>query len=322
MFHRVTLGTLFALTTLALSWNQNATAGSEPENPPVAYRTVKIDRVDIFYREAGPKDAPAILLLHGFPSSSHMFRNLVPRLADKYHVVAPDFPGYGHSSAPPVDQFEYTYAHFADVIEHFTEKIGLKAYALYLQDIGSSVGYRLAVKHPERVTALVIQNGEAYLEGINKEFFKPLEAYWRGRTREHEAALRAWLLTVDGTRWHYVHGARNVGAISPDNWIIDQAFEDRPGNKEIQLAILYDIRTNLELYTTWQAYFREHQPPTLVVWGKNDGIFTTEGAQLYKRDLKNIEFHLLDTGHFALEEDLDQIASLMRDFLGRTVTRR
>jgi pimeloyl-ACP methyl ester carboxylesterase len=203
--------------------------------------------------------------------------------------------------------------------ERLPQKLGLKSYALYLQDIGSSVGYRLAVKHPERVTALVIQNGEAYLEGINKEFFKPLEAYWKARTEENEKTLRAWLLTVEGTRWHYVHAVRNIEAISPDNWTIDQAFEDRPGNKEIQLAILYDTQTNLALSTTWQAYFRKHQPPTLVAWGKNDGIFTVEGAQLYKRDLKNIEFHLLDTGHFALEEDLDRISSLMRDFLGRTV---
>ncbi len=179
MLHRITLGTLLVLTTLGLPSKRSAAAEPRPQNPQVAYRTVKTDGVDIFYREAGPKDAPAILLLHGFPSSSHMFRNLIPRLADRFHVVAPDFPGYGNSSAPPVQKFEYTYAHFTDVIEHFTEQIGLKSYALYLQDIGSSVGYRLASKHPERVTALVIQNGEAYLEGINKEFFKPLEAYWK-----------------------------------------------------------------------------------------------------------------------------------------------
>jgi pimeloyl-ACP methyl ester carboxylesterase len=319
MFHRVTLSGLFTLATLALPLYRSAAAEPKPENCPVAFQTVKIDGVDMFYREAGPKDAPAILRLHGFPSSSHMFRNLIPRLADKYHVVAPDFPGYGQSSAPPVDKFEYTYANFADVIERFTEKIGLKSYALYLQNIGSSVGYRLAVKHPERVTALVIQNGEAYVEGINKEFVKPLVAYWKERTEENEKTLRAWLLTVEGTKWHYVHGARNVEAISPDNWTIDQALEDRPGNKEIQLAILFDTKTNLDQYATWQEYFRKYQPPTLVVWGKNDGIFTTEGAQLYKRDLKNIEFHLLDTGHFALEEDLDQISSLMRDFLSRTL---
>jgi pimeloyl-ACP methyl ester carboxylesterase len=285
----------------------------------VAYRTVEIEGLDIFYREAGPKDGPVILLLHGFPSSSHMFRNLIPLLADTYHVVAPDFPGYGQSSAPPVDEFDYTYSHFARVIEQFTETLGLKSYALYLQDIGSSVGYRLAVSHPERVTALVIQNGEAYLEGINKEFFKPLEAYWKARTPENEKVLRDWLLTMAGAKWHYTHGVRDEGAISPDNWTIDQALEDRPGNKEIQLQILYDTQTNLALYSTWQAYFRKYQPPALIVWGKNDGIFTVEGAHLYQKDLKNTEFYLLDTGHFALEDDLDNIASLMRDFLDRNV---
>ena len=229
----------------------------------VAYRTVKIEGLDIFYREAGPKDAATILLLHGFPSSSHMFRDLIPRLAGKYHVVAADFPGYGQSSAPPVDEFDYTYDNLARVTEQFTEKLGLTSFALYLQDIGASIGYRMAVKHPERVTALVIQNGEAYLEGINRDFFRPLETYWNARTEENAKPLRDWLLTMAGTKWHYTHGVRDEAAISPDNWTIDQALEDRPGNKEIQLAILYDIRTNLALYSIWQAYFRKHQPPAL-----------------------------------------------------------
>ena len=289
------------------------------ETTEIAYRTVKVGELEIFYREAGPKDAPTLLLLHGFPSSSHMFRNLIPLLAGEFHLVAPDFPGYGQSSAPPVDKFEYTCGRLTEVIEEFTEKLGLTSYALYLSDIGSSIGYRLAVKHPERVTAMVIQNGEAYLEGIDKEFFKPLKAYWKERTEANAKPLRDWLLTLEGTKWHYLHGVRNEQSISPDSWVIDQALQDRPGNKEIQLSILYDTKTNLELYSTWQEYFRQYQPPALVVWGKNDGIFTVEGAQLYKRDLKNIEFHLLDTGHFALEEDLDQIAPLMRAFLKKHV---
>jgi pimeloyl-ACP methyl ester carboxylesterase len=287
----------------------------------IAYRTVNVDGVDIFYREAGPKDARTVLLLHGFPSSSHMFRGLIPLLMDKYHIVAPDFPGYGQSSAPPVDRFEYTFEKFADVMDHFTAKIGLKSYALYLHDIGSSVGYHLAVKHPERVTALVIQNADAYSEALNKEFIKPLEAYWKERSEKNAQPMRDWLLTIDGTKWHYVHGVRNIEAISPDNWTIDQALQDRPGNKEIQLEILYHAKANLDFYKTWQEYFRNHQPPTLVVWGKNDGIFTVEGAEAYKRDLKDIEFHLLDTGHFALEEDLDQIGSLMHEFLDRTINK-
>lgn len=288
----------------------------------ISYRTAKIDGVDIFYREAGPQHAPTILLLHGFPSSSHMFRNLIPLLADEYHVVAPDFPGYGHSAAPSVTSFEYTLDHFARIIEEFTETLGLTSYVLYLQDIGSSVGYRVAVKHPERVTALVIQNGEAYVEGLNKEFIKPLEAYWKERTDKNAKVLLDWLLTAEGTKWHYLHGTRNQEAISPDNWIIDQALQDRPGNQDIQLAILYDAQTNVGLYATWQEYFREYQPPALIVWGKNDGIFTVKGAHLYKGDLKKAELHLLDTGHFALEEDLDTISTLMHEFLGRTVAEK
>jgi pimeloyl-ACP methyl ester carboxylesterase len=284
----------------------------------IVYRTSKIEGLDIFYREAGPKDAPVVLLLHGFPSSSFMFRNLIPLLADKYHLVAPDFPGYGFSSAPCVNEFEYTFDHFTNVIEGFTEELGLKSYAIYLQDIGASVGYRLAVRHPERVTALIIQNGEAYLEGINRDFSKALEAYWKERTEEKTKPLREWLLTIEGTKWHYTHGVRNQEVLSPDTWTLDQMLQDRPGNKEIQLAILYDAKTNLELYSMWQEYFRKHQPPTLIVWGKNDGIFTVEGARLYTKDLKNAEFHLFDTGHFALEEDLEEMASLIRDFLGRT----
>jgi len=241
---------------------------------------------------------------------------------DKYHIVAPDFPGYGQSSAPPVDRFEYTFDKFVDVMDHFTAKIGLKSYALYLNDIGSSVGYRLAVKHPERVTALVIQNAIAHLEALNKEFIKPLEAYWKERSERNAQPMRTWLLTIDGTKWHYVHGARNIEAISPDNWTIDQALQDRPGNKEIQLEILYHAKTNLDSYKTWQEYFRNHQPPTLVVWGKNDGIFTVEGAEMYRRDLEDIEYHYFETGHFTLEEDVVPMAALMRDFLARATAKK
>ena len=322
MFQRNALVTLLVSAALGLPSKESPAAEPGPEKPRVAYRTVKVDGVDVFYREAGPKDAPAVLLLHGFPSSSHQFRNLIPLLADKYHVVAPDFPGYGQSSAPPADKYQYTYDKLTDVTEALTEKLGLKSYAIYLHDIGSSIGFRLAVRHPERVTALIIQNADAYEEALNKEFTKPLVAYWNARTEANAKPILDWLLTIEGTKWHYLNGARHPERISPDNWTIDQALEDRPGNKEIQLSILYDTRTNLGQYATWQEYFRKHQPPTLVVWGKNDGIFTVEGAGLYKRDLKNIEFHLLDTGHFALEEDLDRISSLMRDFLGRTAAKK
>jgi pimeloyl-ACP methyl ester carboxylesterase len=282
--------------------------------PHVAHRTVNIDGLDIFYREAGPPDAPTILLLHGFPTSSHMFRNLIPALADEFRLVAPDYPGFGHSSAPPVGRFDYTFDRLADVVEEFTQQLGLKQYALYVQDYGAPVGYRLAVRHPERVTAIVVQNGNAYDEGLDNDFWKPLKAYWQDRSETNADALREFL-TLEATKWQYTHGTRNVEAISPDTWTIDQALLDRPGNREIQLALFYSYGSNPPQYPHWQDYFRRHQPPTLIVWGKNDAIFPPAGAEPYARDLKTVELHLLDTGHFALEEDGDRIAGLMRQFL-------
>ena len=295
---------------------------AKPVTPTVFYRTLNVDGLEIFYREAGPRDAPAVLLLHGFPSSSHMFRNLIPRLADQYHVVAPDFPGYGESSAPPLEDFDYSFERFASVTEKLTEKLNLSSYALYLSDIGASVGFRLAALHPERVTALIIQNGEAHAEALNKEFLTGLLDYWRDRSEKNARVLLDWLLTIEGTKWHYLHGVRDPSRISPDNWVIDQVYQDRPGNKDIQLSILYNAKRNLDVYGHWQEYFRQHQPPMLITWGKNDGIFTVEGAELLKRDIPGAELHLLDTGHFALEEEADQIGSLMRDFLDRTLNKR
>jgi pimeloyl-ACP methyl ester carboxylesterase len=310
MFRRFVL-----LAVLAAAAPGSARA-ADPPAPKVAYRTVKVDGLDIFYREAGPKDAPAVLLLHGFPSSSHMFRELIPALADRYRVVAPDYPGFGHSSAPPVDRFAYTFDRLAAVVEAFTEKVGLSRYTLYVQDYGAPVGFRLATRHPEQVAGLVVQNGNAYAEGLDNDFWKPLKAYWADRTEETAAPLRGFL-TLDATRWQYTHGTRAPGALNPDAWVLDQALLDRPGNKEIQLALFLSYGSNPPLYPKWQEYFRKHQPPTLIVWGKNDTIFPPAGAHPYKRDLNDVEFHLLDTGHFALEEDGDRIASLMRDFLGK-----
>jgi len=284
----------------------------------IVYRTVKIDGLDIFYREAGPREAPAVLLLHGFPTSSHMFRNLIPALADEFRLVAPDYPGFGNSSMPTVDQFDYTFDHLAEVIDKFTEKIGLKKYSLYVMDYGAPVGYRLAVKHPERVQALVVQNGNAYDEGLDNDFWKPIKAYWQERTEERAKPLRGFF-TREATIWQYTDGVRDKEAISPDNWNIDQPLLDRPGNAEIQLALFYSYGSNPALYPEGQAYFREKQPPTLIVWGKNDQIFPAAGAEPYKRDLKNLEFHLLDTGHFALEEDGAEIAGLLREFLRKNV---
>jgi pimeloyl-ACP methyl ester carboxylesterase len=282
----------------------------------VLHRSVKVVGLDIFYREAGSKDAPVILLLHGFPTSSHMFRNLIPELADRYHVVAPDYPGFGNSSAPPVDRFEYTFDNLAKVIEGFTEKLGLTRYALYVQDYGAPVGYRLAVKHPERVSALIVQNGNAYDEGIANDFWVPVKAYWKEPTESNAAPLRKFT-SLEATKWQYLNGVRNPEAISPDNWNVDQPLLDRPGNAEIQLALLTNYGSNPAHYPEWQAYFRKNQPPTLIVWGKNDAIFPPAGAHPYQRDLKDVDFHLLDTGHFALEEDGPTIARLIREFLAK-----
>ena len=288
-----------------------------PTEHPVRYKTIRVNELDIFYREAGPNDAPAILLLHGFPTSSQMFRNLIPLLADEYHVVAPDYPGYGHSSMPSRDQFPYAFDNLAKVIDEFTEKVGLSNYVLYVQDYGAPVGYRLAAKHPERVTAIVVQNGNAYDEGLDNPFWEPIKAYWREPTsREKRDALRNFL-TYDATRWQYTHGLKNPELVSPEGPDHDQFLLDRPGNDEIQLDLFLSYGSNPPLYPAWQSYFRTHQPPMLIAWGTHDQIFPAAGAEPYKRDLKTLEYHLLDAGHFALETNLDEIAGLMRDFLGR-----
>jgi pimeloyl-ACP methyl ester carboxylesterase len=325
LFVPILLGALASGPGTALRGTPDAPDEKAPvirkETHKVAYQTVKIDGLDISYREAGPKDAPAILLLHGFPTSSHMYRNLIPALSDNYHLIAPDYPGYGQSSAPPRDQFTYTFDNVAALIDKFTETIGLSNYALYVQDYGAPVGYRLAAKHPERVTAIVVQNGNAYIEGIDNDFWKPIKAYWKEPTQANRDVLRA-ALKYDTTRWQYFNGARDKTSISPDGPVHDQYLLDRKGNDEIQLDMLLSYGSNPPLYPKWQEYFRKYQPPLLIVWGKNDQIFPAAGAEPYKRDLKTIEFHLLDTGHFALEEDGDTIAGLMREFLGKHVTKK
>tara|TARA_R110001592_G_scaffold126065_1_gene336674 strand:- start:22002 stop:23027 length:1026 start_codon:yes stop_codon:yes gene_type:complete len=293
---------------------QESARGSLPE---VAHKRADVGGLEIFYREAGPKSAPTVLLLHGFPSSSSMFRNLIPALADRYHVVAPDYPGFGQSSMPSVDAFDYSFDNLARVVEAFTEKLGLKAYSLYVMDYGAPVGYRLAVKHPERVQGLIIQNGNAYDEGL-EAFWDPLRAYWRDRNAATAAPVAAFL-KLEATKWQYTAGTRDPQAISPDAWTVDQYYLDRPGNQDIQMQLFYDYGSNPPRYPEWQAYFRRHQPPALIVWGGNDPIFPASGAHPYKRDLKNVDFHLLDTGHFALEEDGDKIARLIRRFLDTNV---
>ena len=286
--------------------------------PQTRYKTVKVDGLDIFYREAGPVDAPVILLLHGFPSSSHMFRDLIPALSDKYRVIAPDYPGYGNSSAPDAKTFEYTFDNLARIVDKFTAAVGIDRFAIYVQDYGAPVGFRIASAQPQRITGLIIQNGNAYVEGLPDGFWAPLKEYWKNPTPELRTKLEGFL-TLDTTKWQYLHGARDKETISPDAWLVDQLGLDRPGNKDIQLALFKDYGSNPPLYPKWQEYFRTHQPPTLIVWGRNDQIFPAEGAEPYKRDLKNLDFNLLDTGHFALEEEGTVIATKIREFMATRV---
>jgi pimeloyl-ACP methyl ester carboxylesterase len=295
------------IATTASSWAADSVA------PVVSYKTVDVDGVKIFYREAGPANAPTVLLLHGFPTSSHMFRDLLPKLADGYRVVAPDYPGYGFSDAPPIEQFSYTFERLTDVIERFTEKLGLSRYSLYLQDFGGPVGFRLAARHPERVEALIVQNAVAHAEGLS-EAIAPARRFWENRNAETEQAMRG-LLTLETTKFQYLHGAAHPERVSPDSWTLDQALLDRPGNAEIQLALLYDYRHNLSRHKDWQAYLRERQPPTLVVWGVNDPFFTVAGATAYKRDVPEAELHFFGGGHFLLEEYATEIAGLIKRFL-------
>jgi len=280
----------------------------------VQYKTVKIEGLDIFYREAGSPDKPTLLLLHGYPSSSHMFRNVFAELGEKYHLIAPDYPGFGNSSMPLVDEFEYSFDHLAEIIKQFIEVKKLEKFSLYIMDYGSPVGFRIATRNPEKIQALLVQNGNAYLEGLSP-FWEPIKAYWSEPEKDENINNLKAFLALEGTKWQYLTGVRNPEAISPDAWLHDQQGLDRPGNQEIQLALFYSYRTNLLLYSEWQDYLRKYQPPTLITWGKNDEIFPISGAYAYQKDLPNAELHLLDTGHFALEEDGKLITDLIDAFL-------
>ncbi len=288
------------------------------ESQQMHYRTATIDGVEVFYREAGDASAPTVLLLHGFPTSSHMFRDLIPRLADKYHVVAPDYPGFGYSAAPDHQAFAYTFDHYAKIVDELAQQIGLHHYAIYVMDYGAPVGFRLATLHPERVTAFLVQNGNAYDEGIGK-FWDPIKAYWKTGAQKEREGIR-WLMSSKATQWQYYNGVQDPSLVSPDAPKLDQVFLDRPGNQEIQLDLFYDYRTNIPLYPVWQAYFRKHKPPMLIMWGQNDEIFIAPGAAPYTRDIPDAEVHMLDTGHFALETNGVEMAVLIRDFLGRKVS--
>jgi pimeloyl-ACP methyl ester carboxylesterase len=299
-----------------LSAQMKDSAMAEPSR--VTYHTTHVDGLKIFYREAGPKDAPTVVLLHGFPSSSHMFRELIPRLSDKYHVVAPDYPGYGYSDAPSPEQYVYTFDHLADTVDHFLTQQGITKYSIYIQDYGSPVGFRLATRHPERVQAIITQNGNAYDEGLSPFWAEYLYPYWKDPNPTNEAKVRQ-LLTLDATKLQYLQGFRNPDDVSPDSFLFDQAKLDRPGNDKIQLALFYDYRNNPPLYPAWHKYLREKKPAVLVVWGKNDPVFAPAGAEAFLKDAPSAELHLLDTGHFALEEDGTEIAQLIRAFLAKNV---
>lgn len=281
----------------------------------IQYQYVAVDGVRIFYREGGKRNAPVILLLHGFPTSSHMFRNLIPVLSDEYRVIAPDLPGFGFSESPDRSRFKYTFENIAKTIGAFTQKIGLENYAIYVFDYGAPVGLRLALAHPERITAIISQNGNAYEEGLS-EGWNPIQKYWKQPTAENRAALREFL-RPEATKWQYVHGASDESLIAPESYELDSALLGRPGNDEIQLDLFLDYASNVALYPTFQEYFRTRRPPLLAVWGKNDPFFLPPGAKAFKRDNPNAEVHFFETGHFALETHVQEIGSAIRDFFER-----
>ncbi|MFG2058620.1 alpha/beta fold hydrolase [Micromonospora sp. NPDC048930] len=280
------------------------------------HRTLEVQGQQVFYREAGDPTRPTLVLLHGFPTSSHMFRNLIAALADEYHLVAPDHVGFGQSSAPPVDRFDYSFEKLTEITLAFLDRLGLDRFALYLHDYGAPIGLRIASRNPERVTALITQSGNAYVDGFTP-FWEVLFAHAKDR-QTHEPAVRQ-LLDLEATRWQYTHGvpADRLDLVAPETWLLDQAGLDRPGNREIQLQLFWDYQFNLGAYPAFQEYFRQHQPPALITWGRHDEIFGAAGAEAYRRDLPEAELHLLDTGHFALETHGAEIAALIRDFLPR-----
>ena len=342
-YHRAqknSLSCIGLLLFLAMSIVTSSVFADNKGDNAIFHRTVNIEGLDIYYREAGSRDNPTVILLHGFPTSSHMFRTLIPELANDYHVIAPDYPGYGNSAMPLVSEFDYTFDHMAAIVEQLISKLELKKYSLYVMDYGAPIGFRIAVNHPMRVQSLIIQNGNAYEEGLDNNFWEPIKAYWQNRqavnvgldnpwwanvknaykqpNMANEDALR-FLLTKGATTWQYTNGVRDPARIGHDAINMDQLLLDRPGNQEIQLQMFYDYGSNPPLYPEWQAYFRKHQPATLIVWGAKDEIFPAKGAYPYKRDLNNVEMHLYDTGHFALEEDGADIAQKIRKFLKRNV---
>ncbi len=289
----------------------------ETNHETVRYGTETINGLDIFYREAGDPARPAVVLLHGFPASSYMYREVLRGLADEYHLVAPDYPGFGNSSAPSAGEFTYTFDNIAGVIDRFLEQRGINRYFLMIQDYGAPVGFRIAIRHPERVAGFIVMNGNAYEEGLSEAGWGPIFRYWKDKSPELEREIASKVFSLEGMKWQYTHGTRNPAGINPDNWNLDFMKISRPGQRRIQLDLFYDYRNNLKRYPDWQAYLRNTQPPMLIVWGKNDAFFPEAGARAYRRDVHNIDYNILDTGHFALEEEAPFIIQKMRTFLGR-----
>jgi pimeloyl-ACP methyl ester carboxylesterase len=292
-----------------------ASAAPVHASPAVSYNSVKVNGNTVYYREAGPANAPVLLLLHGYPSSSHMFRNLIPKLAGKYHVIAPDLPGFGMTEVATDKKFVYTFDNLAQVIDEFTVAKKLDRFAIYVFDYGAPVGWRLAVAHPEKITAIISQNGNAYEAGLSTAW-APIQAYWKDNTPANREAI-AGMLKPETTKWQYAEGVKDATTLPPDGYNLDQYFLDRPGQKDIQLDLFYDYRNNVAMYPKLHEYFRKNQPPLLAVWGKNDPFFLPPGAEAFKQDLPKAEVSFLDTGHFALETHNDEIAAKILDFLGR-----
>src|SRR5262245_44580025 len=281
----------------------------------VSYRRVDVDGHEVAYREAGPKDGPVLLLLHGFPSSSHMFRDLIPMLADKYRVIAPDLPGFGQTAMPPREKFKYTFENLSTVVARFTEVVNLKRFVIYVFDYGSPVGLRLAAKNPERISGIISQNGNAYEEGLS-EGWNPIQKYWREPTQANRDVLRQFL-APETTYWQYTHGVSDATCVSPDGYGLDNYYLTRPGAHDVQLDLFLDYASNVAMYPKFHEYFRKHQPPILAVWGRNDPFFLPAGAEAFKRDVKTAEVKFFETGHFALETHCDEIAGVIRGFMAK-----
>lgn len=279
------------------------------------FKQDNVDGVTIAYREAGNEENPTIVLLHGYPSSSHQYRKVLDQLSDSYHLIAPDYPGFGLSDFPDPSSYQYTFDNIAKTIDAFLDKRGIKSYAIMMQDYGAPIGFRLATAHPERITAIITQNGNAYLEGIG-EIWKGIKAMWADRNPETEAPLLP-AFTLDGLKWDYTHGTKDHQKINPDSWHLDYLRMQRPNAHKVNLDLWYDYQNNLKLYPKWQQYLRDYQPPVLVVWGKNDEYFPKSGAEAFKKDVKNLDYNLYDTGHFALEDHGDQIIGKIREFMSR-----